>query len=172
MLYISSLFVLSLSLSPPSRENPLVHLNYAVALYNHGEKRTAAKQFQMFEKKSAKHKPVNPDPEVYTRTSSHTHTHTKHTVTTLLCTVYDVMDQVAVYDVMDQVAAVAARLGAVLHVGEDLTVQGGEEGEEGGRDRGRGGERRRRGGDVMWEDDYQEPDDVILFRERKLSSWF
>ena len=73
---------------------------------------------------------------------------------------------------MDQVAAVAARLGAVLHVGE---AQGGEEGEEGretGRDRGRGGERQRRGGGAMWEDDYQEPDDAILFRERKLSSWF
>lgn len=48
------------------RENPLIHLNYAIILYSHGEQRSAAKQFQLFKRKSQKQKPAaNPDPEVW-----------------------------------------------------------------------------------------------------------
>ena len=48
------------------RESVTVHLNYAILLYNHGERGPAVKQFQLFKSKSQKYKPANPDPEVYT----------------------------------------------------------------------------------------------------------
>lgn len=44
----------------------MVHLNYAILLYNTGEKGQAAKQFDQFESKFRKFKHPNPDPEVPT----------------------------------------------------------------------------------------------------------
>ena len=50
---------------PPSRDNPLIHLNYSIVLYNNGEMRAAGKQFQLFKSKTQTHRPTNPDSEVY-----------------------------------------------------------------------------------------------------------
>ena len=47
------------------RENPLIHLNYAILLHNNGEMRAAAKQLQLFKSKSQTHTPSNTDPEVW-----------------------------------------------------------------------------------------------------------
>ena len=47
------------------REDPLVHLNYAILLYNTDKQSRAAKQFEQFESKFRKYKPANPDPEVH-----------------------------------------------------------------------------------------------------------
>ena len=54
----------------PCRDNPLIHLNYSIVLYNNGEVRAAGKQFQLFKSKSQSHTPTNTDPEVYTILSS------------------------------------------------------------------------------------------------------
>ena len=43
-----------------SRE-PLIHLNFAVFLYNAGERKPAAKQFSLFEQKFQKIKQSNPN---------------------------------------------------------------------------------------------------------------
>jgi len=47
------------------KEDPLVHLNYAILLYNTDKQSHAAKQFEQFESKFRKYKPANPDPEVH-----------------------------------------------------------------------------------------------------------
>ena len=47
------------------RENPLIHLNYAILLHNNGEARAAGKQLQLFKSKSQTHTPSNTDPEVW-----------------------------------------------------------------------------------------------------------
>ena len=55
----------STAMSPPfCRENPLIHLNYAILLHNNGETRAAAKQLQLFKSKSQTHTESNTDPEV------------------------------------------------------------------------------------------------------------
>lgn len=78
----------------------------------------------------------------------------------------------------------AIRLGPALHVGEDLVGKGaGEkakrraraaaEGEGGGEALGRSrGKASWEGLETCSDDDFQEPEDAIPFRERKLSSWF
>ncbi|CAI8040051.1 Bardet-Biedl syndrome 4 protein homolog, partial [Geodia barretti] len=43
------------------RDNPLIHLNYSIVLYNNGEMRAAGKQFQLFKSKTQTHRPTNPD---------------------------------------------------------------------------------------------------------------
>ena len=48
----------------PSSKDPLVYLNYAILLYNHGERRAAAKQFAQFEMRFQQHTHPNPDDEV------------------------------------------------------------------------------------------------------------
>ena len=45
------------------RKDPLVNLNYAVFLYKHGDRNTAARQFAVFEQRS-KSSGVEPDAEV------------------------------------------------------------------------------------------------------------
>ena len=78
----------------------------------------------------------------------------------------------------------AIRLGPTLHVGEDLVGKGaGEKAKRGARaaaeGEGGGEALRRNRGKTSWEglgtcsdDDFQEPQDAIPFRERKLSSLF
>ena len=74
--------------------------------------------------------------------------------------------------------SVAARLGPVLQVGEDHVERGGRrrgEREERGEVEGVGGEgerRRGQGRSVLWDEDYQEPEDGIPQRERRLTSYF
>ena len=50
------------------RDNPLIHLNYAVFLYNTDsklkDKSMAAHHLKMYNAALRNHKPVNPDPEV------------------------------------------------------------------------------------------------------------
>ena len=78
------------------------------------------------------------------------------------------------------------RLGPILHVGEDVVGKGVREkakraaraaAEREGEGGGEASERSRR--KTQWdkpepdsEDDFQEPQDAIPFRERKFSSWF
>ena len=69
-LHISQGIVNNCVSSPPCRDNPLIHLNYSIVLYNNGEVRAAGKQFQLFKSKSQSHTPTNTDPEVYTILSS------------------------------------------------------------------------------------------------------
>ena len=75
--------------------------------------------------------------------------------------------------------SVAARLGPVLQVGEDHVEREGRrrgEREERGEVEGVDGEgerrRRRQGRSVLWDEDYQEPEDGIPQRERRLTSYF
>lgn len=82
-------------------EDPMIHLNYAILLHNHGERQAAAKQFSKFESKLQKHKPLNPDPEVGTRPPSPCLSGLKGRFTL-------------------QVQSVSGRLGPVLQMGEEL----------------------------------------------------
>ena len=81
----------------------------------------------------------------------------------------------------------AARLGPILHVGEHLTGRDRSERERkreetseqsgavGGRreeERSEVERRRQEGRNVLWEEDYQEPEDAIPLRERRFTSWF
>ena len=45
-------------------DNPLVHLNYAIALYNINKTKAAAKQFVLFQTKSRNSTEQHTDPEV------------------------------------------------------------------------------------------------------------
>lgn len=46
------------------RDNPLIHLNYSVFLYNKQEKSLATQQLKLYNTALRNHKPTNPDPEV------------------------------------------------------------------------------------------------------------
>ena len=48
------------------RESPLIHLNYAVFLFNKQERSLATQQLKLYNASLRNHKPPNPDPEVST----------------------------------------------------------------------------------------------------------
>ena len=46
------------------RDHPLIHLNYAVFLFNSGDRSGATKELRTYNPVLKSHKPTTPDPEV------------------------------------------------------------------------------------------------------------
>ena len=153
----------------------MIRLNYAILLYNNREKRAAGKQFQLYKSKLQTHKPPNPDTEVMISVcvcvggggGEIAHVPSNHSVPTPSLP-------------LSQMESVAARLGSMLQLGDEQQHGSGD-----GGSKRRGGsekiedsvsERQRKvGNSILWEEeeeDYQEPDDAIPYRERRLTSWF
>ena len=149
----------------------MIRLNYAILLYNNGEKRAAGKQFQLYKSKLQTHKPPNPDPEVMMGGGGGGGG-------------YDCPCPIKPLSLsLSQMESVAARLGSMLQLGDEQQHGSGD----GGSKRRVGSEKmkdeedslserqRKVGNSILWEEDeedYQEPDDAIPYRERRLTSWF
>lgn len=58
------LYIVSVTLCLVYRDEPLLHLNYAIALYNNGDVKGSAVQYRKYQSRSRSLEEEDPDPEV------------------------------------------------------------------------------------------------------------